>query len=151
MPEGSFRSFFDTSDSVILGIIGAAGMILALFFMTFKTRLGSWKLSNNTADEEPASLLLRLQTKKSLIPLGGVVVINVPNEKWRSAVLSILSKAELTIIDVNDLTESLKWELIAALKCLPPERYSGSQYCCPDSSRRPGAKHFQQGHRSHRC
>jgi hypothetical protein len=54
--------------------------------------------------------------------MAGVIVIGVPDESWRKAVLMTMARCALVIIDLSDPSENLEWELSTAVTTLSPER-----------------------------
>lgn len=52
---------------------------------------------------------------------SGLFVYKTEDEYWKMVIRYFISNASAVIIDVSNLTESIRWELRAALKVLPPE------------------------------
>ena len=85
--------------------------------------LGVLQLTSTNLAGQIRALLGRLCKDRRRVPgLGGIVVIKVPDECWREAVLVTLERCALVIIDVTELSDSLKWELSASVDALTAHR-----------------------------
>jgi hypothetical protein len=113
--------------------VGRVGATLISFFFTGvaffvwmvrrQRSLGVLPLASTNPDGQIRALLDSLREDKKRVPgIGGLIVIKVPDECWRQAVLVALDRCALVIIDVTDLSDSLKWELSASVKAQPSER-----------------------------
>jgi hypothetical protein len=110
-----------------LTVVLVASLVLVdagLIFFVMKRRRASGRmnLSNGDTQVQVASLLKKLQTQRHYATFGGVIIIKVPDDDWQASILTILANATIVIIDISDLTESLRWELSAAAAQIPPQR-----------------------------
>jgi hypothetical protein len=106
-------------------IVFAVVVVLAViaFIVKARRRLGVRVLTESAFLSELKALLDKTLAERKAVPgLGGILVIRVPEPCWRDAVLEVLSRSAVAIVDVSELTPNLAWELTAALQKLPPEK-----------------------------
>jgi hypothetical protein len=85
--------------------------------------MGVFRLKHTNLDIELRALLHRLRSDNRRVPgWDGLVVIKVPDESWRAAVLITLEQCALVVIDVTELNDNLTWELSAAVTRLSPDK-----------------------------
>jgi hypothetical protein len=99
------------------------GVGVNVWLIRHRRKLGVFPFTQRNLDAALPAFLHGLRTKSSRVAgLGGVVVMKVPDESWRAAVLMTLEQTALAIIDLTDPTDNLAWELRAASKKLPLDR-----------------------------
>ena len=105
---------------IVFSFIGVA---LIVWLVRRQRSLGVLPLASTNLDSHLRALLGSLREDPRRVPgIGGLVVIKVPDECWREAVLVTLERCALVIIDVTELSDSLKWELSASVNALPTDR-----------------------------
>jgi hypothetical protein len=107
---------------------------IAVFLICFGIALPVWmirqyrakgvlRLKQPNPQTELRALLDSLRRDKRRVPgVGGLVVISVPDDHWRDAVVMTLEQSALVVIDVTELSENLTWELSTATAMLPIEK-----------------------------
>ena len=115
-----------TKDALMLGatLILVPGSVALLVLMVRRRRsLGVFRLRQTNLDTELRALLHSLRSDSRRVPgFDGLVVIKVPDESWRTAVLITLEQCALVVIDVTELNDNLTWELSAAVTRLSPDK-----------------------------
>jgi hypothetical protein len=80
-------------------------------------------VSKKNFEVELNRLLRGLCENKKLAPgVAGVIVLKIPDDCWQLGVTTLLKRCAVVVIDLTNLTQSLAWELSAALEIHPPER-----------------------------
>jgi hypothetical protein len=102
---------------IALPFIGVAWIV---WLVRRQRSLGVLAVESTNVDGHIRALLGILREDPRRVPgIAGLVVIKVPDECWREAVLATLESCALVIIDVTELSDSLKWELSASVNALP--------------------------------
>jgi hypothetical protein len=100
------------------------GSIIAIYagYMLFHAKLlGGWYAEFKEAPSRKRLENIVLNIRYGFTFHSAPFVYKTEDESWKMVVRFLISGASAVIIDVSDLTESIRWELRAALEVLPPE------------------------------
>ena len=99
------------------------GIALPLWMFRQHRSKGALRLKPPNVEAELHALLHSLRHDRRSVPgVGGLVVIGVPDDDWRTAVLMTLEQSALVVVDVTELSDNLTWELSTATAMLPVEK-----------------------------
>ena len=117
-------SLLESVSLPLAGLIALPIVGLGYFVLSDRHRrsLGAFSVSRNLERELPVLLHSLRADRRRVAGMAGVVVIGVPDERWRKAVLMTMARCALVIIDLSDPSENLEWELSTAVTTLSPER-----------------------------
>jgi hypothetical protein len=104
-------------------LIGTLLIFVIGSLLSFKAyrRLGYVSHINQKSKDKLISKLESIRTGR-VKNITGVDVIQCNDNVWQEFVFTALSKAEIAIVDVSEITVNLAWEISQALKCLSKDR-----------------------------